>query len=98
MSERDGEKGSGKSVAGEGKGEAFCPLASLLGMGQMARQRMLDMFPKEFVEHAAGARREFLLAIRSLVDEALRRQEADLREYEERRATETEGPQKVAVE
>ncbi len=78
-----------------------CPLSAMLGAGGMLRSRVADLVPPDFVEHAVGARREFLLAIRSLVDEALKAQENYLENYRDQRAeraTRKSGPQKVQVE
>ncbi len=91
-------KGGAKAAAG---GCAICPLSAMMGAGTMLRSRAMDVFPEEFVEHAAGARREFLLAVRSLVDEALKAQDDYLEDYRDRRqekARRRRGPEKVTVE
>ncbi len=36
-------------------------------------ESMRDLFPPEFIEHRKGARREILLGIRGLIDDALER-------------------------
>lgn len=40
------------------------------------RESYKSLFPPEFIEHRRAARREMLLALRSLVDHALERMEA----------------------
>lgn len=76
-----------------------CSLLAALDLAAGLRERAMDHFPPEFVEHAFGARREFLLAVKSLVDEGLRVHEEQLRVYEERRAERAmRKPQKVALE
>jgi hypothetical protein len=40
---------------------------------QAMREGMESLFPPEFVEHRRAARREMLLAARSLIDHALQR-------------------------
>ncbi|UCF61492.1 MAG: hypothetical protein JSV37_02090 [Anaerolineaceae bacterium] len=40
------------------------------------RESYKSLFPPEFVEHRRAARREMLLALRSLIDHALERMEA----------------------
>lgn len=80
---------------------ALCPIGAMLGAGGALRAKATDLFPAEFVEHAVGAQREFLLAIRSLVDEALKAQDTYLSDYHVRqkeKATRKQGPQKVNVE
>jgi len=78
---------------------ALCPLALLLGLGPTFKSRITDRLPEDFVEHVVGARREFLLAVRSLVDEALKSQEESLKAYRDRRRQkEAARPKKVAVE
>ena len=37
---------------------------------------MKSLFPPEFIEHRRAARREMLLAVRSLIDHTLERMEA----------------------
>jgi len=91
----------GKTAGEETRGCVVCPIASLAGAGGILYSKAMDVFPAEFVEHAAGARREFLLAIRSLIDEALRSQDAYLeryRDHETEKAARRRGPQKVSVE
>lgn len=76
-----------------------CSLLTVLDLATGLRERALDRFPPEFVEHAFGARREFLLAVKSLVDEGLRLHEEQLQAYQERQAGRaTRQPRKVAVE
>jgi len=92
------EKDKVEARAEAGGQWGICPLAALFGLGVL-RDRMLDCLPPEFVEHAAGARREVLLALKSLVDEALRREEAQLAAYRRRQEERAANrPQKVAVE
>lgn len=89
------EKGSPKEACW------YCPVVSLLGAGGVLREKVMDAFPADFVEHAVGVRREFLLAIRSLVDQALKAQDSYLEDYRRRqvgREAKKRGPQKVAVE
>jgi len=92
-------KAEGKEAASEHM--AFCPIGAMFEAGGMLRSRVTDFFPAEFVEHAVGARREFLLAVRSLVDEALKAQDSYLGDYRERQQDKNKrksGPQKVTVE
>jgi len=94
--DRTGERGERAGAAC-----GVCPVAALLGTGSTLGDRVTDMFPPEFVEHSVGARREFLLAIRSLVDHALKSQEEHLENYhrgQSARAGRKRGPQKVTVE
>ncbi|HCJ10843.1 MAG TPA: hypothetical protein DHW14_06745 [Clostridiales bacterium] len=93
---QDKDKAEGRDDAGAQWG--ICPLAALFGLGGL-KDRVLDCLPPEFVEHAAGARREVLLAVKSLIDEALRREEAQLAAYRRRQEERAANrPQKVAVE
>jgi len=96
----EGEHGSRESArSGESRERCYCcPALAFLGVGVGLRERLLDRLPADFVEHAAGARREMLLAIRSLVDEALKAQEAYLETYRERKHTSRQGPERVVVE
>jgi hypothetical protein len=84
------------------KGACFvCPLAFVAMGAGAARERVLDVFPPEFVDHAAAARREVLLAIKSLVDGAIDSQDRYMEAYHQgrrERAARQRGPQKVAVE
>lgn len=93
--EKASEKEASKTQCGG------CPIVDLLSGIPALGSRLADLFPREFVEHSVGARREFLLAVRSLIDEALRVQDSRLEAYRARqaeRAARTRGPQKVAVE
>ncbi len=47
----------------------------LKAAGDEFRQSMEGLFPPEFVDHRRRARKEFLLAARSLIDHALERLE-----------------------
>lgn len=51
--------------------EAYCPLCWTMRIARAARAHVETMLPKEFWEHRAAARRESLLALRSLIDAAL---------------------------
>ncbi len=78
-----------------------CPVGALLEAGGLLRAKMMDFLPPEFVEHSVGARREFLLALRSLIDQALKTQESYLEDYRRQQAERKagrRGPQKVTVE
>ncbi len=95
------EKANVEGAEAAGEHMACCPLGAMFEAGAVLRSKVMDFFPTEFVEHAVGARREFLLAVRSLVDEALKAQDSYISDYRERqrgRASRKGGPQKVAVE
>jgi len=83
------------------EGLPFCPIGAWLQTGAMLRARAMDLLPTDFVEHLAGARREMLLAVRSLVDEALKAEDRRLDAYRRRRrerVSREKGPEKVKLE
>ncbi|MCL6430708.1 MAG: hypothetical protein K6V36_07570 [Anaerolineae bacterium] len=53
--------------------EAYCPLCWTTRMARAAARHVAGVLPHEFWEHGAAARRESLLALRSLIDAALSR-------------------------
>ena len=59
--------------AQKGACEAYCPLCWAMRIADAARQHVKSKVPEDFWQHRAAARREALLALRSLVDAALTR-------------------------
>lgn len=64
------------TVERKGEGcEAFCPFCMAFKAAHEAREEMKRRVPEGFWQHRAAARREGLLAVRSLIDAALAKSE-----------------------
>lgn len=60
-----------KDKAAEAECQMLCPLCWAIQTVQGIKSSLKDRIPQDFWEHRAAARRESLLALRSLVDAAL---------------------------
>jgi hypothetical protein len=64
-----------ESKASQAQGEVLCPVCWAANAVRGLKSSLEGKLPAEFWEHRAAARREGLLALRSLVDAALARTE-----------------------
>jgi hypothetical protein len=55
--------------------DAFCPVSRAMRAAHEVKESVRRAVPEEFWKHRAAARRETLLALRSLIDAALERTE-----------------------